>query len=138
MCVLSATFFEGTVSEFRAENRIMFCFINIYICIYIYIYIYHLRRFTSLCSDLTPFRFKCTWFEIKSRDMNEKGKDFIFYNKPYAFSRSSWSIAYGHGVCTLDLTLLPAPTPALDLHAHTQWHCLLLLEQRGGGVHVLK
>ena len=22
-------------------------------------------------------------YEIKSRDMNEKGKDFIFYNKPY-------------------------------------------------------
>ena len=27
--------------------------------------------------------FKGTWYEIKSRDMNEKGKDFIFYNKPY-------------------------------------------------------
>ena len=25
--------------------------------------------------------FNCTWYEIKSRDMNEKGKDFIFYNK---------------------------------------------------------
>ena len=25
---------------------------------------------------------KCTWYEIKSRDMNEKGKDFIFHNKP--------------------------------------------------------
>ena len=43
--------------------------------------------------------FECTWYEIKSRDMNEKGKEFIFYNKPYAFSRPSWSIA--HGVCTL-------------------------------------
>ena len=43
--------------------------------------------------------FECTWYEIKSRGMNEKGKEFIFYNKPYAFSRSSWSIA--HGVCTL-------------------------------------
>ena len=41
-----------------------------------------------------------------------------------------------HGVCTL--SLLPAPTPALDLHAHTQWHYLLLLGQRGVGVHVLK
>ena len=69
--------------------------------------------------------------------MNEKEKDLIFYDKPYhAFSRPSWSIAHGHGVCTL--FLLPAPTPALDLHAHTQWHCLLLLGQRGGGVHVLK
>ena len=28
--------------------------------------------------------------------------------------------------------------PALDLHAHTQCHCLVLLGQRGGGVHVLK
>ena len=27
--------------------------------------------------------FKCTLYEIKSRDMNEKGKDFISYNKPY-------------------------------------------------------
>ena len=66
--------------------------------------------------------------------MNEKGKDFIFYNKPYASSRPSWSIA--HGVCTM--SLLPAFTLELDLHAHTQWHCLLLLGQRGGGVHVLK
>ena len=67
--------------------------------------------------------------------MNERGKDFMFYNKPYyAFSRPSRSIA--HGVCTL--SLLPAPTLALDLHAHTQWHCLLLLGQRGGVVHVLK
>ena len=68
--------------------------------------------------------------------MNEKGKDFIVYNKRYiyAFSRPSWSIA--HGVCTL--SLLPAPSPALDLQAHTQWHCLLLLGQRDGGVHVLK
>ena len=27
--------------------------------------------------------FKCTRYEIKSRDMNEKGKEFIFYNKQY-------------------------------------------------------
>ena len=73
--------------------------------------------FTSLCSDLTPFRMQMhIWYEIKSRDKNEKGKNFIFYNKPYTFSRPSWSIA--HGVCTL--SLLPAPTPALDLHTHTQ------------------
>ena len=44
--------------------------------------------------------FECTWYEIKSRDMNEKGKEFIFYKQTiYAFSRPSWSIA--HGVCTL-------------------------------------
>ena len=28
---------------------------------------------------LPLLEFKCTWYEIKSRDMNEKGKDFIFY-----------------------------------------------------------
>ena len=78
--------------------------------------------------------FKCTWSEIKSTDTDEKGKDFIFYNKPYMPYRPSWSIA--HGVCTL--SLVPAPTLALDLHAHTQWHRLLLLGQRGGGLHVLK
>ena len=27
--------------------------------------------------------FKFTWYEIKFRDMNEKGKEFIFYNEPY-------------------------------------------------------
>ena len=79
--------------------------------------------------------FKCTWYEIKSRDMNEKGTDFISYNKPYPFSRPSWSIAHGHNVC---IKSVPAPTLVLDLHAHTQWHCLLLLGQRGGGVYVLK
>ena len=74
--------------------------------------------------------FKRTLYEIKSRDMNERGNDFMFYNKPYMPSAPSRSIA--HGVCTL--SLLPAPTLALDLHAHTQWHCLLLLGQRGGVV----
>ena len=34
----------------------------------------------------------------------------------YAFSRPSWSIAHGHGVCTQSV---PAPTLSLDLHAHT-------------------
>ena len=32
---------------------------------------------------LSLLGFECTWYEIKSRDMNEKGKDFIFYYKPY-------------------------------------------------------
>ena len=63
-----------------------------------------------------------------------------------------------HMVCAL--SPVPAPTLALDLHAHTQLYCLfffenifiqpshynmffqasslLLLGQRGGGVHVLK
>ena len=27
--------------------------------------------------------FECIWYELKSRDMNEEGKDLIFYNKPY-------------------------------------------------------
>ena len=38
--------------------------------------------------------------------MNEKGKDLIFFDKPYiyAFGRPSWSIAHGHGVCTQSVT----------------------------------
>ena len=61
--------------------------------------------------------------------MNEKGKDLIFYNKPYMPSAGLHGPLHMAMVC---------PTPALDLHAHTQWHCLLLLGQRGGGVHVRK
>ena len=81
--------------------------------------------------------FKFTWYEIKSRDMNEKGKEFIFYNKPYICLQQAFMVhCTWHGMCTLPL--LPALTPALNLHAHTQWPCLLLLGQRGGGVHVLK
>ena len=45
---------------------------------------------TSLDGGLRPYAltlpllvFKFTWYETKSRDMNEKGKNFIFYNKPY-------------------------------------------------------
>ena len=53
----------------------------------------------------------------------------------YAISRPACFIARDHGVCT---QYVPAPTLVLDLHAHTQWHCLLLPGQRGGGVHVLK
>ena len=53
----------------------------------------------------------------------------------YAFSRLSWSIAHGHGVCTQSV---PTSTLALGLHAHTQWYCLLLLGQRSGRVHALK
>ena len=63
--------------------------------------------------------------------MNKKGKDFIFYKKKkkkkekkegtiYAFSRPSWSIAHGHGVCTQSV---PASTLALDQHEHT--YCIL-------------
>ena len=37
-----------------------------------------------------------------------------------------------HMVCAL--FPVPAPTLALDLHAHTQLYCLLLFGQRGGGV----
>ena len=32
--------------------------------------------------------FKCTWYETKSRDMNEKGKDFIFYYKLYILQQA--------------------------------------------------
>ena len=59
--------------------------------------------------------------------MNEKGKEFIFYNKPYMPSAGLHGPL--HMVCAL--SLVPAPTLALDLHAHTQLYCLLLLGQRG-------
>ena len=78
--------------------------------------------------------FECTWYEIKSKDMNEKGKEFIFYNKPYMPSAG----LHGPLHMTCALSPVPAPTLALDLHAYTQLYCLLLLGQRGGGVHVLK
>ena len=74
--------------------------------------------------------FECTWYEIKSRDMNEKGKEFIFYNKPYMPSAGLHGPL--HMVCAL--SPVPAPTLVLDLHAHTQLYCLLLLGRRGGGV----
>ena len=38
-----------------------------------------LRAYTL---TLPLLRFEYTWYGIKSRDMNGKGKDFIFYNKP--------------------------------------------------------
>ena len=66
--------------------------------------------------------------------MNEKGKEFIFYNKPYMPSVGLHGPS--HMVCAL--SPVPAPTLALDLHAYTQLYCLLLLWKRGGGVHVLK
>ena len=43
--------------------------------------------------------FECTWYEIKSRDMNEKGKEFIFYNKPYMPTAGLHGLL--HGMCTL-------------------------------------
>ena len=50
--------------------------------------------------------FKCTWHEIKSRDMNEKGKDFIFCNKLYMPSAGLHGPL--HMVCVLcPCTLLP-------------------------------
>ena len=39
------------------------------------------RRFGHNLLTLPLLGFKCTWYEIKSRDINAKGKDFIFYNK---------------------------------------------------------
>ena len=87
-------------------------------------------RAYALTSSLLGF--ECTWYEIKSRDMNEKGKEFSFYNKPYMPSAGL------HGPLPMVCALSPVPVPtlALDLHAHTQLYCLLLLV--GGGVHVLK
>ena len=48
--------------------------------------------------------FKCTWYEIKPRDMNEKGKDVISYNKPYmcfhyAFMVHCTWLGCVHSVC---------------------------------------
>ena len=51
--------------------------------------------------------------------------------KPMTYLCLRYDVTFWDGMCTL--FLLPAPTPALDLHAHTQWHCLLLLGQTGGG-----
>ena len=67
----------------------------------------------------------------QSRDMNEKGKEFIFYNKPYMPSAGIHGPL--HMVCAL--SHVPAPTLALDLHAHTH-SCTACCW--GGGVHVLK
>ena len=71
--------------------------------------------------------FECTLYEIKSRDMNEKGKESIFYNKPYMPSAGLHGPL--HMVCAL--SSVPTPTLALNLHAHTQMYCLLLRGQRG-------
>ena len=77
--------------------------------------------------------FECTWYEIKSRDMNEKGKDFIFCNKPDMPSAGL------HGSLHMVCALCPCPHPsARSACTHTHWHCLLLLGQRSGGVNVLK
>ena len=78
--------------------------------------------------------FECTWYEIKSRDRIRKERNSFSitnHNMPSAGLHGPL-----HMVCAL--SPVPAPTLALDLHAHTQLYCLLLLWQRGGGVHVLK
>ena len=41
---------------------------------------------------------RCTWYEIKFRDMNEKGKDFIFYNKQAFMVHCTWPGCV-HSVC---------------------------------------
>ena len=71
-----------------------------------------LRAYTL---TLPVLGFECTWYEIKSRDINEKGKEFIFYNKPYMPSAGLHGPL--HMVCAL--SPVPALTLALDLHAHT-------------------
>ena len=73
--------------------------------------------------------------------MNEVGKDFIFCDKPYMPSaglHNLWTTLYNVVLTLCVCRDIPASTLVLDLHAHTQWYCLLLLEQRDGGVHVLK
>ena len=53
--------------------------------------------------------FECTWYEIKYRDMNEKGKELIFYNKPYMPSVGL------HGPLHMVCALSPVPAPTLAL-----------------------
>ena len=45
--------------------------------------------------------FKCTWYEIKSRDMNQKGKDFIFYYKTCMHSAGLHGPLHMAMVCSL-------------------------------------
>ena len=45
--------------------------------------------------------FEWTWYEIKSIDMNEKGKDYIFYNKPYMPSAGLHGQSHVAMVCAL-------------------------------------
>ena len=52
------------------------------------------------------YRVKCRCFEIKSRDMNEKEKNFIFYNKPYMPSAGLHGPLHMAMVCALSLSLL--------------------------------
>ena len=59
--------------------------------------------------------FKWTWYEIKSKDMNEKGKDFIFCNKSYMLQQA-FMVHFTWPWCVHSD---PTPTLALDLHAHT-------------------
>ena len=93
------------------------------------------RGLRAYALTLPLLGFKCTWYQIKFRDMNEKGKDLIFYNKPYMPSaglHGPWHMAMVCALCPC--SLLP---PQHKICMHTQWRCLLL-GQRGGGVHVLK
>ena len=50
--------------------------------------------------------FKCTWYEILSRDINEKGKNFFSYNKPYMPSAGLHGPLYTAMVCALSPSLL--------------------------------
>ena len=79
--------------------------------------------------------FICTWYVIKSRDMNEKGKvSFSITN--HICLQMAFMVH-----CTWCVHSVPAPCShpsARSACTHTQWHSLLLLGQRGGGVHVLK
>ena len=74
----------------------------------------NLRRFTSLYTNLTPFMILIYMVRKKSRDLNEKGNDFIFYNKLHI--PSACFIVLASGVCTQPG---PVSTLTLNLHAHT-------------------
>ena len=50
--------------------------------------------------------FEWTWYEIKSKDMNEKGKDSIFYSKPYMPSAGLHGPLHMAMVCALSQSLL--------------------------------
>ena len=50
--------------------------------------------------------FKCTWYKIKSRDMSDKGKDYVFYNKPYMPSAGLHGSLHMALMCAFSLSLI--------------------------------
>ena len=62
--------------------------------------------------------FEYTCFEIKSRDMNENRKDFIFCNKPYMPSEGLHGPLHLVMVCAPSLSLL-LPQRLMCMHTYT-------------------